>query len=60
MSACNQITITDKFSESLKGIHTLDISGCNQITDKFSENLAGIHTLNMYHCDQITITDKFS
>src|SRR3989338_6448328 len=53
-------SITDKAFEYLKGIHTIDMSRCNQntITDKAFKNLKGIHTLHMKSCNQDTITDK--
>jgi hypothetical protein len=43
----------------LRGIHTLDMSGCDQasITDAAFAHLRGIHTLNMSRCWQDTITD---
>jgi len=46
--------ITDKAFKNLKGIHTLDMSNCDQdtITDKAFEHLKGIHTLNVRWCNQ--------
>jgi hypothetical protein len=43
----------------LAGIHTLDMSGCDQaaITDGAFAHLRGIHTLDMSGCCQATITD---
>ena len=42
----------------LRGLHVLDMGGCNQanITDAAFAHLAGIHTLDMSWCDQATIT----
>ena len=42
----------------LRGIHTLNMSYCNQatITDIACVHLRGILTLNMSHCNQPTIT----
>lgn len=40
--------------EHLKGIHTLDLLGCNEITDKGLQHLKGIHTLSVRYCNQIT------
>jgi hypothetical protein len=52
--------VTDAAFVHLKGIHTLDMSHCNQetITDAAFKHLKGIHTLNMSHCTQHTITNK--
>ena len=43
----------------LRGIHTLNMSGCNQetITDAAFIHLRGIHTLFIGGCNQETITD---
>jgi len=51
--------LTDADFVYLKGIHTLNMSGCNQetITDAAFVHLKGIHTLNMSGCNQPTITD---
>ena len=46
--------ITDADFEHLRGIHTLNMSFCNQITDAAFEHLRGIHTLDMTCCRAIT------
>src|SRR3989338_68164 len=48
--------IKDKDFQYIKGIHTLDMSGCNQdtITDNAFKYLKGIYTLNIKGCKQIT------
>jgi hypothetical protein len=51
------INFTDDDFVHLRGINTLDMSGCKQITDAAFTNLRGIHTLNMSHCNQVGITD---
>ena len=58
MSWCS--SITDNAFEYLHGIHTLDMTFCQQstISDKAFKNLRGIHTLDMEGCVQTTITDK--
>ena len=50
---------TDADFFHLRGIHTLDMSGCDQesITDSAFVHLRGIHTLNMHGCNQESITD---
>ena len=50
---------TDADFAHLAGVHTLDMSRCNQatITDGAFAHLAGVHTLNMSGCRQWTITD---
>src|SRR3989338_4989672 len=52
--------IKDKDFQYIKGIHTLDMSGCNQdtITDNAFKYLKGIYTLDMSWCNKKTITDK--
>ena len=52
-------TLTDADFVHFRGIHTLNMSWCNQatITDGAFAHLAGIHTLNMSCCHQATITD---
>ena len=40
--------------EYLKGVHTINLSYCNQITDKGLEYLKGVHTINLPCCKQIT------
>ena len=51
--------VTDAAFVHLRGIHTLDMSYCNQetITDAAFVHLRGIHTLSMRFCIQETITD---
>jgi len=51
--------LTDADFVHLRGIHTLNMRGCNQesITDAAFEHLRGIHTLNMDGCSQVTIND---
>jgi len=34
----------------LKGVHTINLSGCNQVTDAGLEHLKGAHTINLYNC----------
>jgi hypothetical protein len=53
------MNITDAAFANLAGIHTLDMSFCNQgtITDAAFAHLAGIHTLKMGVCNQPAITD---
>src|SRR3989338_5559808 len=46
--------ITDDNFTHLKGIHTLNMSGCKGITDEGLIHLKGIHTLNISCCGQIT------
>ena len=43
----------------LKGIHTLNMWGCDQltITDAAFAHLKGIHTLDMGFCNQPSISD---
>ena len=52
--------VTDAAFVHLRGIHTLDMWGCNQatITDSAFIHLRGIHTLDMRFCNQATITDS--
>ena len=38
--------VVDDHFQFLEGIHTLDISGCEQITDNAFLHLTGIHTLS--------------
>ena len=47
--------ITDKGLEYLKGVHIIDLSGCQMITDKGLEYLKGVHTINL---ESTKITDK--
>ena len=56
MSNCKRVT--DAAFVHLRGIHTLDMYGCNQITitDIAFIHLRGIHTLYMRWCNQETIT----
>jgi hypothetical protein len=51
--------VTDAAFAHLRGIHTLDMSGCNQstITDAAFAHLAGIQRLSLWACSQATITD---
>jgi hypothetical protein len=58
MWQCNRVT--DAAFVHLRGIHTLDMRGCNQttITDSAFIHLRGIHTLDMSRCNQATITDS--
>ena len=51
--------ITDVDFSHLAGVHTLNMSNCNQssITDAAFSHLAGIHTLDMSWCYQPSITD---
>ena len=52
--------ISDNDFSFIRGIHTLNMSHCNQttITDEAFVHLKGIHTLDISHCNQTTITDK--
>ena len=52
--------VTDAAFVQLRGIHTLDMSGCNQatITDAAFVHLRGIHSLYMGGCNQVTITEE--
>ena len=53
-----------KSLQYLRGVHTINLSGCNQITDKglqylndpmfLSDNLKGVHTINLSGCYHIT------
>jgi hypothetical protein len=38
----------------LKGVHTINLSYCNQITDEDLEHLKGVRTINLGYCYQIT------
>ena len=51
--------VTDAAFAHLRGIHTLDMTNCNQpsITDAAFAHLAGIQRLSMRGCIQATITD---
>ena len=57
MNRCK--AVTDAAFVYLRGIHTLNMFGCNQmtITDAAFVHLRGIHTLSMGACNQETITD---
>ena len=48
--------LTDADFVRLRGVHELDMSGCNQetITDAAFAHLAGIHTLCAFSCPQLT------
>jgi len=48
------VALSREAFQSIKGIHTLDISGCEIITDELFESLQGIHTLIMSRCGQIS------
>ena len=48
--------IIDEDLKYLKGVHTIDLWGCNKITDKGLEYLKGVHTINLSCC--YGITDK--
>ena len=52
-------SVTDAAFVHLRGIHALNMSGCDQatITDAAFVHLRGIHTLDMCDCTQATITD---
>ena len=52
ISYCTKLT--DNAFVNFKGIHSLDMEGCNQkgITDKAFNNFKGIHSLNMEGCNQ--------
>jgi hypothetical protein len=52
MSFC--FDITDAAFVHLRGIHTLNMNGCEGITDAAFVHLRGIHTLYMRGCDGIT------
>jgi hypothetical protein len=51
--------VTDAAFVHLRGIHTLDMSYCDQraITDAAFAHLAGIQRLSIWGCRQATITD---
>ena len=53
MSECTQIT--DAAFVYLRGIHTLNMTGCKQatITDAAFVHLRGIHTLEIYGCSYL-------
>jgi hypothetical protein len=55
----NRNDLTDADFVHLRGIHRLNMSGCNQIgiTDAAFANLVGIHTLDMSGCNQTSITN---
>jgi hypothetical protein len=57
MAGCRGVT--DAAFAHLRGIHTLDMSCCDQetITDAAFAHLRGIHSLIMHLCGQPTITD---
>ena len=57
MADCRDVT--DAAFVHLRGIHTLDMSWCDQatITDAAFAHLVGIQSLNMQGCEQATITD---
>src|SRR5271163_4985907 len=47
-------TINDDKLKYFKGVHTIDLSECNQITDHGCEFLKGGHTIDLSGCKQIT------
>ena len=47
-------SVTNNCFKYLKGIHTLDMRGCELITDAAFIHLKGIHTLDMSDCTEIT------
>ncbi len=51
--------VTDAAFVHLRGIHTLDMTGCDQrfITDAAFAHLAGIQWLSIFGCDQAPLTD---
>ena len=57
MACCGDVT--DAAFLRLRGVHTLDMSGCNQvaITDAAFAHLVGIQRLSIWACRQATITD---
>ena len=57
MMSCSGVT--DAAFVHLRGIHTLNMSRCNQATimDAAFVHLRGIQSLNMFCCNQATITD---
>ena len=60
VNVSNRSDLVDADFVHIRGIHTLDMSSCEQetITDAAFVNLHGIHTLDMSRCSQGTITDK--
>ena len=46
--------ITDKGLQYFKGVHTINLSDCDQITDGGLEYLKGVHTINLNGCNKIT------
>jgi len=55
----NRRDLSDADFAHLAGVHTLEMSWCDQatITDAAFAHIAGVHTLNMALCNQATITD---
>ena len=47
-------SVEDKHLQYLKGVHTIDLGGCNEITDKGLQYLKGVHSINLWGCDNIT------
>ena len=56
---CVSLKLVDADFMHFEGIHTLDMSWCDQagITDAAFVHLKGIHTLDMSRCNQVSITD---
>ena len=44
----------DQGLKYLTGVHTINLSGCNQITDQGLQYLKGVHNINLKDCNQIT------
>ena len=38
----------------MKGVHTINLSYCNNITDQGLQYLKGVHTINLSYCNKIT------
>jgi len=51
---CRKSSINDRGLRHLKGVCTINLSGCKQITDLGLSYLKGIHTLDLKGCKQIT------
>src|SRR3989338_9650836 len=50
----NEVSRRNESVKMLRGLHTLNISGCENITDESIKMLGGLHTLNISNCKNIT------
>src|SRR5580692_9471510 len=46
--------IMDTTLVHLKGVHTINLSGCKKITDEGLAHLKGVHTIDLSWCKRIT------